>query len=224
METKNPDDFVLSTFSWMGYASQHLVSPISPGAGGLALFWKQELEVEVLLSCPNFIDTRIKAEGRSFYATFLYGEPDRSKRKQVWEQVKILAENREDPWLLTGDFNDIVDASEKQGGPCRSEGSFTDLRTLMAECDLYDLKYMGNCLSWRGQRYNHLVKCRLDRVMANSSWIEEFPSGRCEYMRFEGSDHRPVLTRFDTEKKKSKGLFRYDRRLRKKHRSGKTDQ
>lgn len=40
-----------------------------------------------------------------------------------------------------------------------------------------------------------------------------FPAARSEYLRFEGSDHRPLLTHFDQHLKKKKGVFRYDRRL-----------
>ena len=50
--------------------------------------------------------------------------------------------------------------------------------------------------------------------MANVEWSEMFPTGRCEYHRFEGSDHRPVLTLFDSNLLKKKGIFRFDRRLR----------
>lgn len=49
--------------------------------------------------------------------------------------------------------------------------------------------------------------------MANVDWMEMFPVARSEYLRFEGSDHRPLLTHFDDHLKKKKGLFRYDRRL-----------
>ena len=45
-------------------------------------------------------------------------------------------------------------------------------------CDLFDLKHTGNFLSWRGKRHTHLVNCRLDRAMANSSWSDLFPNGR----------------------------------------------
>ncbi|KAJ0237352.1 Toll/interleukin-1 receptor homology (TIR) domain-containing protein [Hirschfeldia incana] len=41
-----------------------------------------------------------------------------------------------------------------------------------------------------------------------------FPTGRCQYLGFDSSDHRPVLTVFDSGKRKSNRLFRYDRRLR----------
>lgn len=144
----------------------------------------------------------------------MYGEPDRTKRIQVWNQLKEHASSRDRPWFLTGDFNDIINSNEKVGGPPRSEGSFTDLRSFMSSCDLYDLKHTGNFLSWRGKRHTHMVRCRLDRAMANSEWSIAYPSGRSEYLRFEGSDHRPLVTSFDPLKKIRKGRFRYDRRLR----------
>lgn len=168
METKNPSEFVLQHLEWMGYASNFLVPPLSPGSGGLALFWKQNIEIEIVSSCQHFINTKVTAKGKSFFSTFLYGEPDRSKRIQVWNQIQEFAGDRSTPWFLTGDFNDIINSSEKVGGPPRPEGSFTDLRSFMSSCDLYDLKHTGNYLSWRGMRHTHLVKCRLDRAMANS--------------------------------------------------------
>jgi len=73
----------------MEYQSNFLVSPQAPGAGGLALLWKKELEVEVLTSCQNFIDTRIEAKCKFFFATFVYREPDRTKRLQVWNQLEL---------------------------------------------------------------------------------------------------------------------------------------
>lgn len=88
-----------------------------------------------------------------------------------------------------------------------------DIRSFMAACDLYDLRHSGNFFSWRGKRNDHLVHCRLDRAMANSSWAEVYPFSHCEYLRFEGSDHRPIITLLDLTKKKKKGIFRYDRRL-----------
>lgn len=40
-----------------------------------------------------------------------------------------------------------------------------------------------------------------------------FPAARSEYLRFEGSDHWPLLTHFDQQLNKKKGIFRYGRRL-----------
>lgn len=214
METKNSDEVVLKTLQNLKYTSCKLLAPQARGGGGLALLWNQEVEIEILSECSNFIDTCIKAEGKSFFMTFIYGAPEQSKRKVIWNQLTDIGKDRAKEWILTGDFNDIIDSSEKFGGPPRPEGSFVDFRTFMSECDLYDLRHSGNLLSWRGQRHDHLVFCRLDRVMSNSAWAESYPSGRSEYLRFEGSDHRPLITYFDLKKKKNSGLFRYDRRYR----------
>lgn len=49
--------------------------------------------------------------------------------------------------------------------------------------------------------------------MANSEWAELFPTSCSQYLSYEGSDHRPVISVFELNRKKRRGLFRYDRRL-----------
>ena len=92
----------------------------------------------------------------------------------------------------------LPETHEKQGGLERSEASFSDFRTILSEGDLYDLQHCGECLSWQGVRETHDIKCRLDRSLVNSSWSELYPSGRCEYLRFDSSDHRPIITLFES--------------------------
>ena len=134
-------------------------------------------------------------------------------RKHLWNHLVNLADIRESPWFITGDFNDLLSNEEKAGGPERPEGSFSDMRTFFAEGDLFDLQHSGDSLSWRGQRGEHFVRCRLDRAAANSSWAESYPTARCMYLAYEGSDHRPIISVFEPGKKRRPGLFRYDRRL-----------
>lgn len=98
----------------------------------------------------------------------------------------------------------------KRGGPPRPEGSFINFRSFVTVNGLWDVKHFGNLFSWRGMRSQHLVHARLDRSISNNAWIEEFPAGHCEYLRFEGSDHRPLLTFIDDTRVKKKGMFRFD--------------
>ncbi|WZZ20897.1 hypothetical protein YC2023_122284 [Brassica napus] len=94
-----------------------------------------------------------------------------------------------------------------------AEGSFTAFRTFVSQYGLWDLKHSGNHLSWRGTRYTHYVRSRLDRSMVNCSWNELFPLERCRYLRFEGSDHRPLVTYFNKSGPQRKGMFRFNRSL-----------
>ncbi|CAA7019717.1 unnamed protein product [Microthlaspi erraticum] len=214
METKNKEEEILRLLPLTDYVPRFVLPPNSPGSGGLALYWKQEISLQVLSSCKSYIDTSITYKGNTFFSTFVYGEPDFSLRKEVWDEVTNLGLVRDKPWFLTRDFNDIIDISEKSGGKQQTEASFGDFRAFISQSDLYDLQHTGNFLSWRGVRYTHLVHCRLDLAMANSMWLDLYPSSRCHYLDFEGSDHRPIFTELQPEKKKKRGIFRYDRAMR----------
>lgn len=50
--------------------------------------------------------------------------------------------------------------------------------------------------------------------MGNSNWADVFPSCRSHYLRYEGSDHRPLLSVLDPTRRKGNRIFRFDRRLR----------
>lgn len=66
METKNPNAFVLDKLKHLGYEYYDLVPPVGHGAGGLALFWKQEIKLEVIEANANLIDTQVEVEGKRF--------------------------------------------------------------------------------------------------------------------------------------------------------------
>lgn len=212
METKNQDEALFKLFRNSELSNHFTVPPIGL-AGGLSLSWKDDIQVDILFSSANIIDTRIEAHGTFSFVSFIYGAPLAANRPAFWRKLMELGESRDEAWLIVGDFNDLLDNSEKVGGPARWEGSFLSFRSFVSQMGLWDLKHSGNHLSWRGTRYTHFIQSRLDRAMANCSLFERFPAGRCEYLRFEGSDHRPIVVHFDVSREKRKGLFRFDRRL-----------
>ena len=182
-----------------------------------ALSWKSNIQLDVLYSSPNIIDTCITHQNKTFFVSYVYGAPRRDERVEFWNKLTELGTQRDESWLITGDFNDLLNNSEKIGGPMRWEGFFLSFRSFVTQFGIWDLQHSGNSLSWRGTRYSHFIQSRLDRSMANLAWSEMFPQGRCEYHRFKGSDHRPVLTLFDSNLlRKHKGVFRFDRSLREK--------
>lgn len=155
----------------------------------------------------NLIDTVIIYQGKSFYASFIHGDCDRKQRLMQWDHMLNRAENHDAPWFVTGDFNDLLSDEEKLGGPTRLESSFVDLRTFFSEGDLFDLRHAGDPLSWRGQRGDHLVRCRLDRAVANRLWAECYPTACCQYLEYESSDRKPLSSFFEHEAKRRRGLI-----------------
>ena len=159
-------------------------------ASGLALFRKYEINLQILNSSVNCIDKCIEFEGKKLFASFIYADTGIPKRRSLWECLIECNAERDAPWFITGDFNDLLNNTEKVRGPVRPEGSFADMRTFYSEGNLYDLQHYGDCLSWCGKRGDYLVRCRLDRTASNMHWTELFPNARSQYLTYEGSDHK----------------------------------
>lgn len=140
-ETKNPHHVVVKKTEDLGFTNLHTISTHGHAGGGLAILWKDWLQLEIVSSCNNYFDTRLTYEGNVSYATFVYGNTNKRKRKQTWDYLTSLALIRDAPWLVTGDFNDITGNYEKEGGPERSEASFSDFRMFLSDGDLYDLQH-----------------------------------------------------------------------------------
>lgn len=70
METKNPDSFVAKKTDKLKYENRVLVPPVGHGAGGLALLWKQEINLQITSTAVNCIDTCIIFEGKKISPPF----------------------------------------------------------------------------------------------------------------------------------------------------------
>ncbi|KAG2310142.1 hypothetical protein Bca52824_021699 [Brassica carinata] len=121
-----------------------------------------------------------------------------STRRDVWDRIVSLGLNRDEAWILAGDFNELLSNDEKSGGAIRTDSSFWDFRNMVQNCKLREVRYTGNCLSWGGWRENVWVQCRLDRSFGNSEWFSLFPKSNMD---------------FALEKEDSKGRFFFDKRM-----------
>lgn len=73
-----------------------------------------------------------------------------------------------DKCLLIGDFNDIIDDSEKEGENYRSVASRSDFCEFIVGNGLLDLGFMGYPFTWRNRRDEGPLKQRLDSGLATN--------------------------------------------------------
>ena len=95
---------------------KHVAPRITRG-GGLVLFWRNDIEVEVVSSLLNHIDAIInKSSDSAWRFTGFYSEPETHKRHESWDLLHRLNGHNSLPWLCAGDFNEMIKHSEKSGG------------------------------------------------------------------------------------------------------------
>ena len=100
----------------MGFPNGIVVDS-SGKSGGLALFCIDEVKVELLSYSSGHIDARVRLANamEAWFWTGFYGNPRTEKRKDLWTLLERLSQNRLDPWICIGDFNEILYQSEKKG-------------------------------------------------------------------------------------------------------------
>ena len=72
-----------------------------------------------------------------------YASPNFNKRKCFWDYLKNLADDMSLPWVLWGDFSDMLSGDEKLGGLHVNRTRITAFRNCMDKCGLMDLGFQG---------------------------------------------------------------------------------
>ena len=87
----------------------------------------------------------------------------------VWSNIKGLAFTNQ-PWLIGGDFNIIVNSNEKVGGAPPDTNAMNDFGNCIMDSGLIDIGFEGLPFTWQWRN----VKQRLDRILVNNAWLEGF--------------------------------------------------
>ena len=97
------------------------VVPSIGRSGGLVLFWKDGVTIEVLSEEQSHIDTLVKGRVLTdwWHLTSFYGALETSRRDESWALLKVMRDRSNLPWLAIDNFNEITSGSEKEGGSFR---------------------------------------------------------------------------------------------------------
>ena len=101
--------------------------PSNGNSGSLALFWKDGVTLDVQSYAYDHIDAWIDG-GSSigwWHLTGFYGNLETDRRPESWAKLKFLKNSSSLPWLVIGDFNEIIGLSEKEGGRIRPKDKWS---------------------------------------------------------------------------------------------------
>ena len=167
--------------------------------GGLALYWKNSIDVHVDSFSKYHIDSIINKGGEEAWRfTSFYGEPTTHKRMEAWNKLWLLNTRHDLPWLCVGDFNEITRNSKKVGVNNRSQAQMKLFMDVINKCGFLDLEYMGDQFTWRKHFADgHSLWERLDRGFANHDWFMKFSGSKIHHLHLDYSDHSPLWITMD---------------------------
>ncbi|KAL0307851.1 UNVERIFIED_CONTAM: hypothetical protein Sangu_3008200 [Sesamum angustifolium] len=134
--------------------------------------------------------------------------------RELWGGLRTLAVGISDePWLVLGDFNAVLDDSEVRGRAADTSVSMAEFRTCMLDTGLVQLPFTGCPYTWHNcsEGTRSLWK-RLDRMLVNEAWLEKWPGSSYISALPSTSDHSPLIIS-GTNGEAERTIFRFDNYL-----------
>lgn len=165
-------------------------------SGGLALFWTDEVQVQIMSSSQNIIHTSVlvNSSGVLFDSSYVYGNPTFQQRRGLWSRLLAQQIDKHVPWCCLGDFNELLSHFEKDGIRPFHPGRANLFRDFLNLSGLMDLDLNGCRYTWSSNPRNGVItKEKLDRVLLNWPWRQSFPHAMAVALPTVSSDHSPIL-------------------------------
>jgi hypothetical protein len=155
-------------------ASNAFIVPALGRSGGLWLFWKHDVSINVVQHSLYFIFAvcNNKSDNQQFGLVCVYGDPHHGLLEHIWTQVFNFVQTHHDlPIFCMGDMNEIMHPNEKHGPGRPDMRRISVLCDLVKRCGFMDLGYSGPAYTWTNKRFTSAPTFqRLDRCFANAEW------------------------------------------------------
>ncbi|KAK2654131.1 hypothetical protein Ddye_013987 [Dipteronia dyeriana] len=123
----------------------------------------------------------------------VYAASVESERKMLWNDITKTVNSFQVPWVVGGDFNVVLEASERVGLSC-NEGSMRNFNSFLLIANVIDLPLQGMSFTWTNSR-EQAVWSRLDRYLISPSLLISFPNICQRGLSRSLSDYNPILLR-----------------------------
>ncbi|KAF7822883.1 reverse transcriptase [Senna tora] len=182
-------------------------------SGGLAVWWKDDLNLNISFSSKNFIHAFLSSPHCDVphCLSLIYGPPVDKDHRIAWDQLRAFGKSIQGSWLCVGDFNDVLYHFEKEGGKPKATRKVLNFQSLLDDCGLFDLNYNGAAFTWFNKRAGEaFVKERLDRALGNIALLNSFPKAQVFVNDPVGSDHGALVTNLAYCDTKSPRTFKFE--------------
>ncbi|XP_019158886.1 PREDICTED: uncharacterized protein LOC109155714 [Ipomoea nil] len=140
--------------------------------GGMGFLWAKNNSARLMKYSHNHIDLVVSLPNRHHWRlTCYYGFAQSSRRREAWDFLKLLKDESGLPWVVLGDFDDLLTQAEKRGRRLHPERWLEGFGDALEDCGLSTLPMLGYPYTWEwGKGTPDWVEERLDRAVADAAW------------------------------------------------------
>ncbi|XP_030930737.1 uncharacterized protein LOC115956530 [Quercus lobata] len=126
---------------------------------------------------------KVNSSSLNWIFTVVYASPRHRERCILWNNLNTIANSHNLPWIVVGDFNEMLSNDGKLGGRPISLYRANLFKECLDSCNMADLGFNGPRFTWTNKHdIGSLIQERLDRLSRpfgfQSSWLadDSFPN------------------------------------------------
>jgi mannosylglycoprotein endo-beta-mannosidase len=178
--------------------------------GGILLAWDSSVVELRNITCDTFsVNAEVHGHGvQAWWLTVVYGPQSTEEKTQFLAELTERRALCHGPWMLIGDFNMILRASEKNNLNL-DRSSMRRFRDFVVNLELKELYLHGRLFTWCNERENPTMTL-IDRALVSIDWDLQHPDALLQALSSSVSDHAPLLLSLGAGHK-PKRRFRFER-------------
>ena len=190
---------------------KHIIINPMGHSGGLWVCWNNDsilVQNYTLVDRCAHLNVLYKPTNEQILVSGAYFPAQNPDKDPFWESMSTFYENIHTPWILVGDFNELLQPSDKLGGNPVTLNQCQRLPRFINRTIATDIACLQQSFSWKSQSHPGLYQ-RLDRAIASTSFAHKFPNAFIKYGTFTSSDHAPMFFDTNSEALPSNRIFRF---------------
>ncbi|XP_026396691.1 uncharacterized protein LOC113291366 [Papaver somniferum] len=171
----------------------------------------RNVQVTVLSSSPQAISLDVSFSSMiNFVVTFIYGDNCYITRNLLWNAIIAYAFLIQVHGFYLEISTPCFIRMTKWGGASVLPHNYQDLARCVQLSKIMDLQFSGCFFTWTNRRQDGtIVSSKIDRVMVNVEWIQQFQISKVEFLLPGISDHSPCIVSVAERRKHGPPPFRF---------------
>lgn len=201
IETKVKEHNANKIQNWLGnewsYADNYNCHP----NGRLWIIWNREYQdITLTHKSRQHIHCVMNREQVNLNLTLIYRHNLLEKRKKLWKGIYSLAPQINGPWMLIGDYNNVLHLRDIIGGNDIHRTEYIELEYMMTNIGLYEHDTRGGHYTWSNIHQHGTIYSIIDRAIFNGEWFLKFPNCEMDVLLPHICDHSPLKVNLDKNK------------------------
>ncbi|GJR59889.1 uncharacterized protein Tco_1502051 [Tanacetum coccineum] len=166
----------------------------------IILGWNDDnVDIMIMAQTNQVMHCQINTRGdnRTIFCSFIYADNYYVDRRALWNNLAAHGSLMLDkPWVLLGDFNAALNLKDHLCGGYEPNISMREFKECVQRMEVMDVNATGLHFTWNQKpKGDHGTLKKIDRIMSNVPFIDEFPGSFAIFQPYRISDHTPCVLR-----------------------------